>query len=60
MKRALTTIAEILESTGMSRNETDKLLARFLQEEAFEYVEYIEEEIKRMDEQKKDPDLLAS
>ena len=34
-------ITEKLVSTGMTRIEADHLLARFLQEEAFQYVEYI-------------------
>ena len=47
MRSALTELTQILESSGMNRKETDHLLARFLQEEAFDYVEYIEEELKK-------------
>ena len=32
-------IDEILQSTGMSEIEVDYLMARFLEEEAFDYVE---------------------
>lgn len=44
MRLALTTIAHILESTGMNRIETNQLLARFLQEEAFDYVECMKDD----------------
>jgi len=43
MKPALTIIAHIMESTGMNTLETNRLLARFLQEEAFDFVEIQEE-----------------
>lgn len=59
MRPALTTIAEILESSGLSRKETDQLLARFLQEEAFDYVEYIKEEIRSDDSAREGLDLLS-
>ena len=39
MEFALETLTGILLSTGMSRNEADHLLARFLEEEAFDYVD---------------------
>ena len=41
MDYALNIITEKLISTGMSQTEADHLLARFLEEEAFDYVEYI-------------------
>ncbi len=41
MDYALDVITEKLISTGMSRTEADHLLARFLEEEAFDYVEYM-------------------
>ena len=41
MDNAMDIITEKLVSTGMTRIEADHLLARFLQEEAFQYVEYI-------------------
>ena len=41
MNDAMDIITEKLVSTGMKRIEADHLLARFLQEEAFQYVEYI-------------------
>ncbi|MBQ3296063.1 MAG: hypothetical protein IJH00_06260 [Erysipelotrichaceae bacterium] len=49
MRLALTTIAHILESTGMNRIETNQLLARFLQEEAFDYVECMKDDFKQCD-----------
>lgn len=39
MESALLILRHILMSTGMSQDEADKLLALFLQQEAFEYVE---------------------
>lgn len=59
MRPALTTIARILESSGMSRNETDQLLARFLQEEAFAYVEYMEETMKLIDSEKEESTMIS-
>ena len=41
MKSALIVITEKPEATGMSKKETNILLASFLQEEAFDYVECI-------------------
>lgn len=41
MNDAMDIITEKLVSTGMTRIEADHLLARFLEEEAFQYVEYI-------------------
>ena len=41
MENAMDILTEKLVSTGMSKTEADQLLARFLQEEAFQYVEYI-------------------
>lgn len=59
MRPALTTIARILESSGMSRNETDQLLAMFLQEEAFAYVEYMEETMKLIDSEKEESTMIS-
>ncbi len=41
METALDILTLKLVSTGMTEVEVDHLLARFLQEEAFQYVEYI-------------------
>ena len=41
MEYAFETLTSILLSTGMSRNDADYLLARFLEEEAFDYVDCI-------------------
>ena len=41
MEYAIETLTGILLSAGMSRNEADHLLARFLEEEAFDYVDCI-------------------
>ena len=38
-KPAMMEIDELLQSTGMSETEVDFLMARFLEEEAFDYVE---------------------
>ena len=59
MRPALTTIARILESSGMSRDETDQLLARFLQEEAFDYVEFIEEEIRLIESKNEESEMIS-
>lgn len=44
MEYAFETLTGILLSAGMSRNEADHLLARFLEEEAFDYVDCIRSE----------------
>jgi len=49
METAMQTIIRILLSTGMTQSEVDHLLARFLEEEAFEYVEYIKASLEKMD-----------
>ena len=49
METAMQTITRILLSTGMTQSEVDHLLARFLEEEAFEYVEYIKDSLEKMD-----------
>ena len=41
MKPALIIINDKLLETGMSQIEIDHLMARFLEEEAFDFVEYI-------------------
>lgn len=41
MEYALETLTRILSSTGMNQTEIDHLLAKFLEEEAFEYVDFI-------------------
>ena len=54
MKDAFTVITEILESIGMNKVEINHLLARFLEEELFDYVDFMETEIrKEMAEDKK-------
>ena len=45
MEYAIETLTGILLSAGMSRNEADHLLARFLEEEAFDYVDCIRSEL---------------
>ena len=42
MDSALLVITEKLKETGMSTKEIDHLLAKFLEEEAFDFVKYIE------------------
>ena len=44
MEYAIETLMGILLSTGMSRNDADYLLTRFLEEEAFDYVDCIRSE----------------
>ena len=46
METALAILTDKLVSTGMTETEVDHLLARFLQEEAFDYVDYIESHLK--------------
>ena len=46
METALNILTDRLISTGMTEVEVDHLLARFLQEEAFDYVDYIESHLK--------------
>ena len=41
MKFALETLTEKLKATGMNQYEINYLLAKFLEEEAFDYVDYI-------------------
>ena len=41
-KPAFIVIDELLQSTGMYEVEVDMLMARFLEEEAFDYVEAME------------------
>ena len=41
MEYAFETLTSILLSAGMSENDADHLLARFLEEEAFDYVDCI-------------------
>ncbi len=46
METAMDILTDRLVSTGMTEIEVDHLLARFLQEEAFDYVEYVESYLK--------------
>ena len=46
MEYALDILTDKLLLTGMTRTEIDHLLARFLEEEAFDYVDYIETELR--------------
>ena len=48
MDYAIDIITEKLVSTGMTRIEADHLLARFLQEEAFQYVEYVSNHLEEL------------
>ena len=41
MELALETLTRKLKESGMDQKEIDHLLARFLEEEAFDYVNYI-------------------
>ena len=43
MKTALLEINDLLLSTGMSQTEIDHLMAKFLEEEAFDYVDTMNE-----------------
>ena len=43
MDSALLVITEKLKEAGMSTIEIDHLLARFLQEESFDFVKYVED-----------------
>ena len=49
MEYALETLTRILMSTGMNQMEIDHLLAKFLEEEAFEYVNFITRSFAEMD-----------
>ena len=42
MESALNTITNILLSAGVNQKEVDHLLARFLEEEAYDYIKYME------------------
>lgn len=46
METAMDILTDRLISAGMTEVEVDHLLARFLQEEAFDYVDYIESHLK--------------
>ncbi len=46
METAMDILTDRLMSTGMTETEVDHLLARFLQEEAFDYVDYIDSYLK--------------
>ena len=48
MEFALEILTKKLKSTGMNQEEIDSLLAKFLEEEAFDYVDFIKSEIKRL------------
>ncbi len=52
-------LTEKLKSTGMNLSEIDHLLARFLEEEAFEYVDYIVSEIRNKEFAKTSEQLLS-
>ena len=47
MNTALETITQKLLSTGMDQEEVDGLLARFLEEEAFDYVSTVASALKK-------------
>ncbi len=49
MEYALETLTRILLSTGMNQTEIDHLLAKYLEEEAFEYVDFITRSLTEMD-----------
>jgi len=49
MEYALETLTRILSSTGMNQTEIDHLLAKFLEEEAFEYVDFINRSLTELD-----------
>ncbi len=47
MNAALETITQKLLSTGMDQEEADGLMARFLEEEAFDYVSTVASALKK-------------
>ncbi len=47
MEFAIETLTRKLKQTGMNQQEIDCLLARFLDEEAFDYVDYVENEYRK-------------
>lgn len=49
MEYALETLTRILKTTGMNQVEIDHLLAKFLEEEAFEYVDFINRSLTELD-----------
>ena len=62
MATAMKLITDKLLSAGMSMTEIDHLLARFLEEEAFDYVDYISEHLKQFRDAKeddKDPEMFS-
>ena len=52
MESAFEQLTRLLKSTGMDDKEIDHLLARFLEEEAFDYVEYINDNLSDVDLEK--------
>ncbi|MBR0417650.1 MAG: hypothetical protein IJI66_00605 [Erysipelotrichaceae bacterium] len=60
MENAMDILTEKLVSTGMSKAEVDHLLARFLQEEAFQYVEYICNHLGELWREKGESSILPS
>ena len=60
MDYALDIITEKLVSTGMTKTEAEQLLARFLQEEAFQYVEYISSHLRELSEESATSSILLS
>ena len=60
MESAFKQLIRILKSTGMEGKEIDQLLGRFLQEEAFDYVDYINEALSKMEDDEDDTTNLKS
>ncbi len=60
METTMDILTDRLVSTGMTETEVDHLLARFLQEEAFQYVEYISNHLEEMCWNKSDSSHLPS
>ena len=57
---AMDILTEKLVSAGMSKVEADHLLARFLQEEAFQYVEYVCNHLGELWREKGESSILLS
>ena len=59
MKSAFETISEKLEAGGMEKDEIDELLGKFLEEEAFDYVENLTKLFKEYLKRQKEDTLSA-
>ena len=59
MKNALDIISKKLKSTGMDDTEINHLLAKFLEEEAFQYVEYVSSHLLELSKKIDDNALMS-